>query len=279
MTTKQNISRRALIGAGLSLPLVAGLAPTAFAYTANPSGGRNGTFTDTNGLGYTDSRGLNSKYHLRASHLAGKAGPFPMVIHLHGDGAYEYYNPSTWTSPQYAQVARDNGALFVLPKTPNRNETWWSAYSSTQWLADFIRFEMRYYNIDKNRIYISGFSGGAQITAYNLVADFHTLFTGGGAMMLGGGGTSGMSFTGTPAAKLKTDFLMRWHVGALDDGRNTSDGFNALAASKQGYDFYTSKGWNTRRVLIPGEDHNQSEDNGPAALRSLITESRQLYGI
>lgn len=73
---------------------------------------------------------------------------------------------------------------------------------------------------------------------------------------------------------------MRWHVGADDDGSTSSDGFNAIRAAQIGHQTYTDAGWNTRPITYyPGEDHYESEDNGPAALRSLVNESQRQYGL
>lgn len=278
--TRRNILKGA--GALGTAGLLASTTVTpALAYTANPSGGSGGPMGDGDAQSYTDPRGVTSLYHRRAAHLAGKSGPYPMVIHLHGDGGYEYRYPNTWTSPQYAQVAKSINGLFFLPRTPQTSNgyTWWQSYSSTQWLDGFIGWACWRYNVDKNRIFISGFSGGAQIASHNLVADFHHRFTGGGAMMLGGGGIAGMSITGTPSAAVKSNFLMQWHVGANDTAANSPEGFDAVQASKIGYDTYTRAGWKTKRVLIPGENHDQSEDNGPGALRSLVNDSQRLYGL
>jgi len=278
--TRRNIIKGAGALAGASA-LTASTATPSLAYNPYPSRGSGGTFENRDALGYKDAQGIQSYYHLRTAHLAGKQGPFPLVVHLHGDGGYEYRNPNTWTSPLYGNVAKSINAVYLIPRTPQTGNgyTWWRSYSSTTWLRNFINWEMRYYNIDKKRIFISGFSGGAQIASYNLVADYNNIFQGGGAMMLGGGGTSGMAITQTPSASVKSNFLMRWHVGGLDDGRNTSDGFDALAASKIGYDTYTNAGWNTKRVLIPGEDHNGSEEYGPNALKALVNESQVMYGL
>lgn len=279
-----SLSRRTLLAAAaLGACAPAGACSTTrapAAYAANPTGGTEGTFSDKDDLGYEDGRGRISRYHLRAAHLSGP-GPFPMVVHLHGDGAQEFDDLTGSTFPAYVQTARDAGAVFLLPRTPDRSgaATWWEHYSSTQWLADFLRWEYGKYDIDRNRVYVSGYSGGAQTASYNLIGDDHSLFTGGGAMLLGGGGARGMAFTGVPAGGLRTRFLMRWHVGEHDDGSASDDGFDALRASQQGYDFYRRAGWNARRTTIPDVDHDASEPYGPTLLAGLIAESASLYGI
>lgn len=267
-----------LAGAGVAATATV---PAAAAHIPAPTNGSGGSLTDHLWGDYTDQRGINAGVHRWGGHLTGLAGPFPLIIHLHGDGGDEYRNPTTSTSPEYAQVAEDHGALCFIPQSPYRSNgyTWWHDYNSTQWLADFIGWAGWRYNIDRQRIYLSGFSGGAETLAFHLVADRHDLFLGGGAMMLGGGGAWDMSITGTGSSEVRARFLMRWHTGDLDDERNTSDGFNALDASAIGERKYREAGWNARRVLIPGADHDASEYYGPAALRSLVVEHRNLIGV
>lgn len=273
-------------GAALaSTPLIGGQfspASAAISYTPMPSRGRNGTFDNKSNLVFTDKYGVRSLYHLRASHLANKrtTKPIPLFVHLHGDGGYEFKNPNTFTSPLYTNVAKEFGGVHVIPRTPDtRSYTWWAKESSARWLAEFIKFEMKYYNIDQKQIFISGFSGGAEVLAYNFVPQFHSMLYGGVGFMLGGGGADGVRFNGTPSVQTKNNFLMRWYVGSLDDGRNTLDDFDALRASRTGVNKYSSAGWNAHRTLIPGKDHIGSQLSGPPAFREMVAGYRSIRGI
>lgn len=258
--------------------------PTGPVYVAAPTNGKDGAMTNAKAIMFT-ANSLSSPYHREAAHLSG-SGPHPLVIHLHGDGYEEYtqYNSGTAnsTASKYAKVAVDNKALFILPRTPDTgNQTWWSETSSTTWLVALIRDIKAKYNIDERRIFISGYSGGAEEVTYNLACDYHTLFKGGGAMLLGGGGAEGLTgFTGTPAADIKSDFLMRWWYGETDNGVLPSDTtIDAISASAEGEAWYKTRGFNTGRTMIPGVNHYTSETYGPDLLRQLIDESNTKYGV
>lgn len=258
--------------------------PTPPTYVAAATNGKDGAMTNAKAITFTASS-LSSPYHREAAHLSG-SGPHPLVIHLHGDGYEEYtqYNSGTAnsTASKYAKVAVDNKALFILPRTPDTsNQTWWSKASSTTWLVALIRDIKAKYNIDERRIFISGYSGGAEEVTYNLACDYHTLFKGGGTMLLGGGGAKGLTgFTGTPAANIKSDFLMRWWYGETDNGVLPSDTtIDAVSASAEGEAWYKTRGFNTGRTMIPGVNHYTSEPYGPDLLRQLIAESNTKYGV
>lgn len=251
-----------------------------------PTDGSGGSKTDQEAILFQATQGaqVSSSYHRYAAHLQGD-GPYPLVIHLHGDGAYEYENPNTWTSPQYMDIARSINGLGIIPLTPDISsgfQRWWEGYEPTYWLVDLIAELKRTYNIDENRMFISGFSGGAVVTTVNLVADWPEIFAGGGAMMLGGGGAY---TTGTPVpAGLQDQFLMRWHVGDSDEGYNddgsiADDGYDAISAAQAGELKYRQDGWNTAIELIPGgTDHLESEPMGPSRLQSLIDEFSAQFG-
>lgn len=274
------------VGTGLASPAVAATivvpsaetAPVATTYTPIPTGGSGGAPTDELGITFTAAT-KTSRYHRWAAHLD-PSTPAPLVVHLHGDGAYEYDNPHTWTTPAYVAAARAAGALVIVPNTPDvaGSRTWWEDWSSTEWLVALIRRQYTDYNLDRRRVFLSGFSGGAVVTTSNLLADFAGEFTGGGAMLLGGGGPYETAAT-TPTAATKADFLLRWHVGELDDGRNTDDNYDARADAEAGEALYAAAGWDTSLTYLPGLDHLGSEPYGPDALAALIAESNAHYGL
>ena len=166
----------------------------------------------------------------------------------------------------YTQVAQDAGAIIVIPRTPDTSSaTWWKLPSSTTWLMALYNKIVGEYNIDLNRVFWSGYSGGAEEISYNVTADYNNRWTGGGAMILGGGGASGMTgFAVTPTAAFKQNFPMEWHVGELDTDDGT--GWSAVAASSGGEAFYRTRGFTTGRYLVPGADHVATEPHGPCLL-------------
>ena len=256
--------------------------PVTPAYVPNPSKGTGGAFTDTRANSFTNNS-LTSPYHVDASHLSGTTSPVPLIFHLHGDGFEEYTNyaagSTTSVSNYYRQVARDTGALLIIPRTPDTtNATWWNLPTSTTWLMALYNKIVGQYNIDLNRVFWSGYSGGAEEISYNVTADYNNRWTGGGAMILGGGGAEGVTgFAVTPTAEFKQNFPMEWHVGERDTDDGT--GWSAVADSAVGETFYKSKGFTTARYLVPGADHVQTEPHGPARLRTVIDKRLAQLGL
>lgn len=250
-------------------------------YTAAGSNGSTGSWTDAITTNRTLVVGANtSEYRFWGSHVptADRTKPIPLVIHFHGDGAWEYDNPTTWTSPLYMQVAKDLGGIGVIPNAVNKtSRAWWSGTAGANWARGLILDLMGKYNIDKRQVYLSGYSGGAVLITEDIMVKWHADFLGGGAMLLGGGQPG--TLVGTPSTALKTDFPMRWHVGANDIAANAPDGYDGLAAAKQGETFYKGLGFNTGITILPNQDHDESEDKGPAALRALVNISRTRYGL
>jgi len=256
--------------------------PATPAYVPNPSGGSGGPYTDTLANSLT-AAGVTSLYHLRAAHVNPASGPVPLVLHLHGDGYEEYTNmaagSTTSVGNYYTQVAQDAGAIIVIPRTPDTtNATWYTKQSSTDWLIALYKNLTSRYNIDLNRVFWSGYSGGAEEITYNTTLDYNNLWTGGAAMILGGGGAAGVTgFGSTPTTAFKTNFPMEWHTGALDSDDGT--GWSALDAAATGETYYKSKGFTTARYLVPGADHVASEPHGPYRLQNLIANRHKTLGL
>lgn len=222
-------------------------------------------------------------YHIDAS-AAEASTPAPLVIHLHGDGYQEYTEMAAGRpsiADRYLEVARAHGAICVIPRTPDTSsETWYTKSYPTKWLVALIKEIKRTYNVDTRRIFFSGFSGGAEQITYNMICDHHELLDGGGAMILGGGGADGISFTGTPAAGLRANFPMRWFVGEHDvAGATQPVDWSARDSAEGGAAFCRAAGFTTSTTVIPGAAHDDSEPFGPYYLNEVINETSVGYGL
>ncbi|MEP7161426.1 MAG: hypothetical protein ABI746_10030, partial [Dermatophilaceae bacterium] len=206
---------------------------------------------------YTDAAGTSSTYHLFTSKVA-RSAPVGLVVYLDGDGMYGHRNPSsTWAlggANGVVAQAGTRGYATVSIATPSRDGTFWSkgkvnaAYVAS--LVTSIRAEL-----GVQRTWLVGYSGGSQlITQFLLPAHSSVFAAGGGAVITGGGGAPSASPTIDPA--LKGTFPMLWYTGRLDDGRNTSDGYNALSDATRGQGWYASRGFAATREEPAGLDHN-----------------------
>lgn len=81
-----------------------------------------------------------------------------------------------------------------------------------------------------------------------------------GALMMGGGGVP-RDVTGFAAGVISPDgdaasVPVTWMVGADDDGTTSTDGFDAVDASRRGEQFYRDLGYlNTTCTVLEGRGH------------------------
>ncbi|HEY4616529.1 MAG TPA: S-layer homology domain-containing protein, partial [Citricoccus sp.] len=180
---------------------------------ANSTGGRGGAYTDTQGILFTNGT-VASRYHLYAGHLKG-AKPHGIMIHLHGDGGFEYEQPQWSTIPAYEKLAEQHGLMLVVPRTPDTGTTtWWKKESSSQWAADLLKDLGKKYNLDLNQVYWTGYSGGADTVARHMMNTHSAGWTGGAAVIVAGGGIYGQSAPRRPISPmLLKNYEMHWVVG------------------------------------------------------------------
>ncbi|WP_280762087.1 hypothetical protein [Prescottella agglutinans] len=213
---------------------------------------------------YTASENsYSSKYHRWIGHL-NTSKPIGLLVHLHGDGAFEFNNPtSTWMlggTNGIVQVAKDRNMLVICPLTPDdKNTTWWHWYGkeeNSRWLVSLIEALCGAYNIDRYRIWFTTYSGGSQFLTKYYLPRFSSSIRGGGAIVFGGGNENATTLTPF-VDPLQSRFSMHWLTGLLDDGTEPgSDGFNALAAARAGEAWYRQQGFITTLNTPAGQGHD-----------------------
>ncbi|MDV8066377.1 hypothetical protein R4P64_07660 [Rhodococcus sp. IEGM 1366] len=237
------------------------------------SGGTGGALTDVTAISFTATNGYASKYHLYAAGLDWSK-PVGLVVHFHGDGAFEYTNPtSAWSlggaSGLIAQ-AKARNMVLVVPLTPDDavgRLTWWEWYGKEEnprYAKDLIAYLMGRYNLDRKKIWLSGFSGGSQFITRYLLPHFGVELgiLGGGFIVFGGGGAPATSFAPYDPT-FKSGWHCRWVAGANDNGSEPGDGFNAIEAANAGAAWYAAQGFATEVTLIPGKGHDLDGLYGP----------------
>lgn len=237
----------------------------------NPSNGSGGLFTDRTAVAYANT-GFSSTYHIYASKIS-RTAPVGLIIHLHGDGAEEVLSPAVGMLPDYLLTAQKHGMLLVAPLTPDDvNLTWYSETYPSFWLNTLLIDLKTKYNIDQNNIWFIGYSGGAEVLTYYTLRTYHSQFTGGGAIMLGGGGAAGLTADPNWSEELKSNFKLHWVVGSRDSVAQggTDGGFDAVKASLAGKAYFEEFGAKADISFIPGASHIQSEVYGPKYLSDLL---------
>ena len=118
------------------------------------------TYTDQTNVTFTSSAGASSKYH---AYAAGITAPAGLLLQFHGDGAYEFKNPtssySLGGSKGIVAQARARNLITVPVLAPDTSGdiTWWESGSRN---ADYVRellldLESRY-NVRTDRIWLVG---------------------------------------------------------------------------------------------------------------------------
>ena len=231
------------------------------------TGGTGGPLTNDVSGWWAATNGYSSKYRWWAAHID-TAKPIGIFVWFHGDGAYEYNNP---TDTAYIggpggilQACIEQNMILVVPLTPDDDGTltWWewgSKTGTTQWAKEMIHanFYDRY-NIDRGKIWFGGFSGGAEfLTAQFLPHWGNDLLIEAGGAVITGGGTFHSDYGGdsTFDPAYKANFRMYWRTGEDDTAANSEEGFDGVAAAQTGEAWYRNKGFPTNIYLVPGKSH------------------------
>lgn len=233
-------------------------------------GGFSGSYTDAISQSFTASNGLTSQYHRFAQDID-PTHSVGLMMQFHGDGAYEFHNPNSSYSlggeKGLRAQAKNHNMILVVALTPDTQGevTWWESGSENADYARDLIQSVAYdqYNIDTTRVWLVGYSGGAQFITQFLLPLHSSLFDGGGSVVFGGGGKPYVKEQPF-AASLRNQFPMHWYTGADD----TVD-FDALQAAKKGVAYYTDQGFQTSYEWPPGVNHNLSGKFGPVTGEQL----------
>ncbi|MFC4605332.1 hypothetical protein [Rhodococcus kronopolitis] len=237
-------------------------------YLSPTSAGSGGAFTDLVDQPYS-AGGYSSTYHRWASHID-PSRPIGMLIHLHGDGAFEYDNP---VSPYclggpdgIVAQARVRNLIVIVPLTPDDDtRTWWNwsgTASNTQWLDALQTAILDAFDVDLGRLWYTAFSGGSQFLTKYYLPRFANNAAGGGAVVFGGGNAPDTAVTPVDAGT-RSRFTMHWLTGGDDVAANAADGFDGLAAAVGGERWYRDAGFVTTLVTPPGHGHDWPNEFGP----------------
>lgn len=112
----------------------------------------------------------NREYYVYAPKKLSARAPVVLSIHGHGEPAWMFLSKNGWP-----QLADREGMLIVSPESHSRNR--WIDAVDTDSFSYLLEDVSKRYDIDSERIYISGFSNGNQ-QCYNVAAKYPQLFAG-----------------------------------------------------------------------------------------------------
>ena len=182
-------------------------------------------------------------------------------------------NPATGRAPGLLlyfdgdHISRAGSRL--LRRTSPLTYNWWvRARSNGRMVRALIEEISLAYGVDMSRVWLAGYSGGAEFLSYELLSHDIDWLHGGGATFIGGGGADGIPARVRERAALSPSshehLLMSWHVGVLD-GRSpsarrrmatsTEGSWSARIAAQEGIAFYEGLGARTLLQVTPGRGH------------------------
>jgi predicted esterase len=207
------------------------------------TGGSGGEATQAQNQEFTDSAGSTSRYHLYSEAAAANTSS-GLLLHMHGDGAYEFENPDSGALADISEHATDHNLVMMGLLTPDSSTTtWWqNGDTNSVWVRELLQnVAFTNYNIDRSRIWLVGYSGGSQFITKFMVPDNSDLICGGGAVIFGGGGSSSLDSSFNPT--FVQNFKMHWYTGQDDIGANASDGYDAYSDAQRGSATYEEAGF------------------------------------
>ena len=241
-------------------------------------------------LGYRSftHRGRNIYYRVDNLHLLSESVP-GVLFYFDGDhlsrAGSRLLRRASPLRAELAQVAAEFNMLSVPVLSPGSlreprltdagsyapqlTYNWWvRARSNGRMVRALIEEIALAYGVDMSRVWLAGYSGGAEFLSYELLSHDIEWIRGGGATFIGGGGADGVPERVRERAALNPSshehLLMSWHVGVLD-GRSPSGrrrmatsaegSWSARIAVQEGSAFYEGLGARTLLQVTPGRGH------------------------
>lgn len=234
--------------------------PNAYAST---SGGSGGAYAWQTNQSFTGG-GFTSKYHIDATGIDLNKS-IGLVVDFHGDGAYGFNNPNSSYSlggtNGIRAVAREYNMITVSALTPDRATGdltwWWRGADYADYVYALINHIYSKYNIDKSRVWLEGYSGGAQFITQYYLPEYggSGQIENGGSVVFGGGddpsGGDPQHGTINPIpSSFKQNFRMFWGAGTADsaDGTGWEGGYKS---AQDGYAWYGNQGFVNRTTYYP----------------------------
>lgn len=211
-----------------------------------PDAASTGGVSDVRDQEWTDPAGSSSTYHLL--NLDGARG---LVVYLDGDGSYGYDNPGDGYAlggPEgVAAKAAAKGYATLAVRPVGGAETFWgdgprnAAYVAA--LTEHVTAQGGFSDVA-----VIGYSGGSQLATKWLLPQHPDLAS--LVVVTGGGGAPDQ----VPSPVTGTRLV--WHTGADDDGRGTSDDYNAIGDARAGAAAYRAAGWDVTESHPAGQAHD-----------------------
>lgn len=156
-------------------------------------------------------------------------------------------------------IAANHNLVFVAVHTPGGAGkhglyNWWDRRDKGAYARNVAATVVNRYGLDSAQVWFSGWSGGAELITKELMSMNQTWFTGGGAIMMGGGEAEFGVRTPSPAVR---QMRMRWYIGDRDGyGATLPPTWSARVAAQRGLATYRRAGFiDTALIELPNQNH------------------------
>ena len=163
---------------------------------------------------------------------------------------------------QLTATASKYNLIVVIVHTPSRENdpldfyNWWDTSAKGDYARDLVKNVIDQYHIDRSRIWLTAYSGGADMVMSELVAKNQNRFTNGGVVVMGGGNAEyGVE---KPNNSDASNMPLLWVIGDEDGDDEPSEfDWSAKVAAYSGWKQYREAGFtNTDVIELPDQDHN-----------------------
>ncbi|GLB67833.1 hypothetical protein AHIS1636_22730 [Arthrobacter mangrovi] len=209
---------------------------------------------------FTAPNGLTGQYHVYGNNVD-RSQKVGVLFVFHGDYSYPaqsyVHQPNGAVMKAMAAEAAKKNMIMVPVVTPDKKGgiTWWEDVDKN---GDYFRalaaMVISKYGVDASRVWLHGYSGGAEFITFEVLADRQGWIKGGGATIVGGGGWRGVPTAPTAAVKAMN---LNWISGSLDGlGGTTLATWSALDTAKYSRTMYAGLGFTkTTMTVLPGVTH------------------------
>ena len=226
-------------------------------------------------IGYLPYRAYGRTLHYRVDNVhyleAAQAGPPGILFFFDGDyllrSNSRLLSRTSSLRRDLADIAREHRMLCVPVLAPGTLEapvfndpttTWWVRARRNGRVFRALAADLtERYGYDRTRIWLAGYSGGAEFITYELLSHSNDWLLGGGASMIGGGGSDGIPQRFRGPSRSLNGMLLSWHVGDRDGKAPASAGqiWSAQRAAHEGEEFYRGRQARTMLHILPKQGH------------------------
>lgn len=209
------------------------------------------------------AHGMSSSYHIYTDGID-RSKPVGVTFYFGGDywrtSESSVHHPDGAKLKALAAEARKKNMVLVVPISPDKDArgdgiTWWEdSDANGNYFRALQSSLVRDHGLDTSRVWLVGYSGGAEFITYEVLADQQNWIRGGGATVIGGGGSRGMQTA--PSAAVR-GLPLTWHAGTADvEGNTNPPTWSASAAATKGQKGYKDAGFTrTKLAKLQGVDH------------------------